>query len=102
MPAIVLPEVAGPIARRTGNIQFGQAAASQIATLREVSLISMDIDFAQRSAELAASLKLRGADATYVAVAVMRNAVLVTLDDELRTRAAKVVSSEEPWYVHEP
>ena len=101
-PSIALSEVAGAVARRTGHRRAADAAVSELTTLPGLSLIAVDMELAQLSAELAASLRLKGADATYVAVAVIRNAVLVTLDDELRTRAAEVVSSEEPWYVHEP
>ena len=98
-PSITLSEVAGALARRTGNRRTADAAVSELTTLPGLSLVTVDMELAQLSAELAASLRLKGADATYVAVAVIRNAVLVTLDDELRTRAATIVSSSEPWDV---
>ena len=81
-------------------LEIGARRTRQPASWRlfpGLSLIAVDIELAQLSAELAASLRLKGADAAYVAAAVMRNAVLITLDDELRTRAATVVSSSEPW-----
>ena len=96
-PSIVLSEVAGAISRRTGSAGAGWSAARQLMALPEMGLVSLDLELAQRSAELAATLRLRGADASYVAVVVLRGAALVTLDEEMSTRSAAVVSSSGPW-----
>ena len=60
-PSLLLAEVAGAIARRTGE------------------------------ADLAATLGLRGADAFYVAVAAHLSVPLATLDTDQQGRAANVV-----------
>ena len=87
------------MARRTGHRRAADAAVSELTTLPWLSLITVDMELAQLSAEFAASLRLKGADATYVAAAVIQDATLVTLDRQLLERSAAVVSSSEPWDV---
>lgn len=68
-PLLVLSEVSGPIARKTGVAQQGNEAVHQIRTLPNLILVSIDEELASSAAQLAAELKLRGADAVYVALA---------------------------------
>ncbi len=67
-PLLLIGEVAGAIARRTNDSLLGHQAVQEMRTL-PLSLIQIDEDLANLTAQLAADLLLRGADATYVAVA---------------------------------
>ena len=95
-PTILLPEVAGPIARRTRDVQAGRDAIRQISSLPSVLLVPLEIELSVLSAQFAADLRLKGADAVYVALAAINQATLVTLDDEQRTRANRVVPTMRP------
>lgn len=95
-PTILLPEVAGPIARRTGDEQSAREAVLHISSLSSIFLIPLDIELAYLSARFAADLNLKGADAVYVALAAVRRATLITLDEEQRTRASRVVPTARP------
>ena len=94
-PAILLPEV-GPIGRRTGEAELGLAAAQQLTSLPGLRLLDIDEQMARLSGELAARLRLRGADAVYVAAAMIENMTLVTLDREQSERASRIVTAFTP------
>ena len=53
-------------------------------------------ELADLSAQIAAELRLRGADAVYVAVAVQRGVPLITFDDQQRNRASQRVQTATP------
>ena len=93
---MALVEIAGAVARRTG--QTGLEAASLVERLPITRLVPVDVELARLAAEVAASLQLRGADATYVALAQRLGIPLVTWDEEQRQRgksAAQVFTPEE-------
>lgn len=73
-PSILLAEVAGAIARRTGNPALGHVAVQQIERIPRLTLAPITIAAVRLAASLAADLQLKGADATYVAVAARRRA----------------------------
>jgi predicted nucleic acid-binding protein len=91
-PALILPEVSGPVARRTQSRTLGLRAATVLRRLPGLRLVALDRRLAEAAEALAATLRLRGADAVYVAVAQELNLPLVTWDDEQLERAARVVS----------
>ena len=95
-PAILLAEVAGPLGRRTGEIGLGLAAARQLGNLPGLRLLDIDEQMARLSGELADRLRLKGADAVYVAAAMIENAPLVTLDREQSERASHMVNAFTP------
>ncbi|MCE2457789.1 MAG: type II toxin-antitoxin system VapC family toxin [Dehalococcoidia bacterium] len=95
-PAILLAEVAGPLGRRTGEIELGLTAARQLGNLPGLRLLDIDEQMARLSGELAARLRLKGADAVYVAAAMIENAPLVTLDREQNDRASRMVTAFTP------
>jgi len=95
-PLILLPEVSGAIARRTGTAGHGQQAVLQMRQLPELKLELLSDDLADAAARLAADLRLRGADAIYVATAQMLGLPLITWDSELLERAAPAVEVREP------
>ena len=88
MPALVLPEVAGTAARRTQDPVGGLALLEQFLRLPNARFFDLSITRAQAAAQLASKLFLRGADAQYAALAAEQRVPLVTLDRELRDRAA--------------
>ncbi len=87
-PALLLPEVAGAIARRTGDPDLAQRAVEALPRLPGLRLIEMERDLVESAAALAAQLGLRGADAIYVAAADYLHLPLCTLDAEQSRRAA--------------
>jgi predicted nucleic acid-binding protein len=95
-PTLLLPEVAGAVARLTGIPTLGQRAIRQLLLVRVLDLVPIDRSLGLASARLAASLGLRGSDAVYVATAQRLNAPLVTWDSEQRTRSADVIVAQSP------
>lgn len=95
-PALVLAEVAGALARRTGLSEAGVQAISLMQQLPSIRLVLLDDVVIQRGARLAAQLRLRGADALYVAVAQGLGMLLVTWDEEQRERGRATVVTLSP------
>jgi predicted nucleic acid-binding protein len=91
-PALLLAEVAGAIARRTGEVNLASRALEYLEHLPGLRMVEMDHALLDEAAHLAAELGLRGADSTYVAVAHRLSIPLATLDSDQRERAAKRVA----------
>ncbi len=90
-PALLLPEVAGAVARRTAEPRLAQRAVEAVLRLPALRLVPVDEVLARAAARLAGQLRLRGADALYVATAARLRLPLVTWDTEQRDRAARLV-----------
>ncbi len=90
-PAVLLPEVAGAVARVIGSHKSGVNAAAYLTDTVNVHLVSQDAEAGFGAALLAARLRLRGCDATYVYTAAELNATLVSLDAQQIERASRVV-----------
>jgi predicted nucleic acid-binding protein len=88
LPLLILPEVAGGVARRTNLPDLGDAAVASILNDPSIALVAIDRPLAALAAEHAAALPLRGADAVYTALAERQALPLVTWDGEQLTRAA--------------
>ena len=95
-PALVLAEVAGAIARRTGNRSAVQNALDHMLAVPRLRMLALEQMLALQAAHIAADLRIRGADACYVAVAVHLGMPLVTFDNELATRARAIVEVIRP------
>ena len=95
-PAILLPEIGGAIARRTGNSGIAAEVFSLLLSLSNLRLVPVESDLARTSAQLASDLRLRGADALYVALASILNFPLVTWDREQRDRSGAIISTLTP------
>jgi predicted nucleic acid-binding protein len=93
VPALMPPEVAGAIARRTHEGRLARRGVTGLLRLPSVRLVTLDRRLAELAASLAADLRLRGSDATYVAVAHRLELALVTWDHEQRHRARRVVTT---------
>jgi predicted nucleic acid-binding protein len=95
-PSVLLPEIAGAVARRTGARRLAQRAVDAVLRLPALRLLPLDDTLARAAAALAARLRLRGADGVYVATASILRLPLVTWDAEQRERAAGVVEIVVP------
>jgi predicted nucleic acid-binding protein len=95
-PALLLPEIAGAVARRTGAPRLAQRAVEAVLRLPALRLVPVDDVLARRAAVLAGRLRLRGADAVYIATAATLRQPLVTWDAEQRDRAARVIQVMVP------
>lgn len=95
-PNILLPEVAGAVTRRTGEARLGDEALQDMLTSPFLRLVQIDESLARLAGTLAVRLRLKGADAVYVAVASHLGIPLATWDREQRERAASVITTIEP------
>lgn len=95
-PALVLPEVAGSLARRTGDSALSSLAIAILQRLPSIRLIPMGRRSAAEASGLAAQLRLRGGDGVYLAVARRLGFTLVTWDKELRERGPVVAEVRRP------
>ena len=96
VPTLVLPEVAGAIARRSSRPDLGLRAAQQIMEYPFVDLVYPARTITLLATRVAATLPMKGADAIYVAVAKTLERPLVTWDVEQRTRGGLLVSARSP------
>lgn len=87
-PSLMLVEVAGAIARRTGDTDLALRTLDALPRLPGLRLVEMENALVSSAANLAARLGLRGADAVYVATAEYLDLPLCTLDEEQVRRAA--------------
>jgi len=90
-PTLLLPEVAGAVARRTGEPRLARRATEAVLRLPGLRLVSVDDVLARTAARLAGRFRVRGADAIYIAVAAELRLPLVTWDIEQRDRGARLV-----------
>jgi predicted nucleic acid-binding protein len=95
MPLLILVEVAGTVSRATRAIR-GWLAAEILREQPHITFVTLDATLTEAAAHLAADHALRGADAIYVAVARGSGCTLITLDQEMRVRAAPIVTVRTP------
>ena len=95
-PSLVIVEVAAAIARRSNQPALGHRAALMLQKHSRIRLVDLDEPLAVAVARLATALRIRGADAVYVAVAQTFGLPLITWDQEQMTRAASVVQTRTP------
>ena len=95
-PSIMLAEVAGAIARRTGDRQLGYQIGQQILRMPTMQLINVDTSMGQLAAKIASEHKLRGADAIYVATAQRLDVALISWDHEQLARASSIITTTTP------
>ena len=81
---VLLPEVAGAVARRTGDPRLARRAVDAVLRLPALRLVQVDDSRARRPGS-------PGADAVYIAAAAGLRLPLVTWDSEQRHRAARLV-----------
>ena len=91
-PLVVLAELAGPIARQTGDPDQAHQAVQQLRRLPQLYLVPVNEVLATLAAQLAADLRLRGADAVYVALAAQLGLPLVSWDREQIERGGQRIA----------
>lgn len=95
-PVLAWPEIAGAVARRTGDHRLGGTAIAFLNKQAWLEAVPLDEPLARQAAALAAEQRLRGADAVYVALAAQRGGTLVTLDREMLERVPTSVTARLP------
>jgi predicted nucleic acid-binding protein len=95
-PTLLMAEVSGAVARRTGRSRLGHEALKELRGFDFLRLIPIDQQLATVAAELAADYRLRGADAVYAALAYSLDVPLLTCDREQMTRVQDVVKAGTP------
>jgi predicted nucleic acid-binding protein len=93
---MALAEISGALARVTGDSNAGLAANRMIQNLGFVRLVPVDAGLARLGAATASTLKLRGCDAIYVALAQRLGVPLITWDREQRERGGMVIQAMTP------
>ena len=95
-PTMLLAEVAGAIARRTGVPDLGIEAAETILHTPGLRLVTLDLVGGHAAARSAARFRLRGADAIYAEVARALGVPVITWDREIHDRASGLVTVLTP------
>ncbi|MBU0495054.1 MAG: PIN domain-containing protein [Chloroflexi bacterium] len=95
-PTLLLVEVAAALARVFDDADRARALVVVLRDLPDQTLVPLDAALADRAAELAATARLRGADAVYAAVAQHYGATLVTLDRQQLERLPPLVPAVSP------
>jgi predicted nucleic acid-binding protein len=96
VPSLLVAEIASAVARASDDTIGALQYANATAALPHLTLVSLTPVMAGRAAELAATYRLRGADAVYLAVARRYATTLVSRDDEQLKRASGVAVCQTP------
>ena len=90
VPTLLLPEIASAIARATDDDAGAIRYAAATAAFPNLMLVTLSPSMAREAAGLAATHRLRGADAVYLAVVRRYGTRLVSRDREQLARGAGV------------
>ncbi len=93
---ILLPEVAGALARVTGDPELATRMVNRLVATTNVHVIEQDVRSYMAAAELAADLRIKGSDAMYTQVAVEREAALISLDEQQVERSGFLITAMRP------
>ncbi len=96
VPTLLLAEIASAVARVSHDTIGAIKYANATAALPHLTLVSLTPAIAGRAAELAATHRLRSADAVYLEVARRYATTLVSRDDEQLTRGSGVAVCQTP------
>ena len=95
-PSLMLVEVAATISRQMGEITLAKETVKNLHTASEIRIVPLDDTLVWAAVEVAADLKLRTGDATYVAVAHQLNIPLVSWDKEQLQRSESLIPTYTP------
>jgi predicted nucleic acid-binding protein len=95
-PTLLLVEVAAAVARAFDDADRAVALAEVLRGLPNQTLVPLDEALADHAIVLAATARLRGADAVYAAVAQQYGTTLITLDRQQLDRLPPLVSTALP------
>ena len=96
VPTLLVAEIASAIARTTNDRDAALVYANMIASLPHMTLVPLSASMARHTADIAATYRLRGSDATYVAVADRYATTLVSRDQEQIARGSRIVACHTP------
>ena len=96
VPTLLLPEIAASVARASNDTAGALQYANATAALPHLTLVTLTPPLARQAADLAATHRLRGADAVYLAVARRYGTTLVSRDNEQRTRGSAAATCQTP------
>jgi predicted nucleic acid-binding protein len=96
VPTLLVAEIASAVARAADDTVGAVKYANATAALPHLTLASLTPAAAERAAELAATYRLRGADAVYLEVARRYGTTLVSRDEEQLTRGFGLVVCQTP------
>jgi predicted nucleic acid-binding protein len=95
-PTLLVVETAAAVARALDDTERAVALAAVLHDWPNQMLVPLDEALAERAANLAAAVRLRGADAVYAAVAQQYGTTLVTLDRQQLERLPPLVRTACP------
>jgi predicted nucleic acid-binding protein len=95
-PTLLLVEVAAAIARALDDPMRAAALAATLSGWPNQTLVSLDEALTDRAIGLASTVRLRGADAVYAAVAEQYGTTLVTLDRQQLERLPPAIKVIRP------
>ena len=95
-PTLLLVEVAAAVARAFDDTGRAVALADALRSLPNQTLVPLDETLADRAVALAATARLRGADAIYAALAQQYGTTLITLDRQQLDRLPPQVRTARP------
>lgn len=95
-PTLLLVEVAAAVAGALGDARCAVALATALHGWPNQLLVPLDETLAEQAAILAATTRLRGADAVYAAVAQHYGTTLVTLDRRQLERLSPMLRTARP------
>ena len=96
VPTLLVTEVASAVARAIDDTAGAVGYSDAVTALPNLTLVTLTPAIARQAADLAATHRLRGADAIYVAVALRYGTVLVTRDGEQQARGRAAVNCRTP------
>jgi predicted nucleic acid-binding protein len=95
-PTLLLAETAAAVARALDDAEYAIRLGMMMKNWPEHTLVPLDGALVDRAIHIAATARLRGADAVYAAVAEQYNATLVTLDRQQQERLPPIVRVISP------
>jgi len=96
VPTLIVAEIASTIARTYNDRDRALIHASAIASLPHLTLVPMNETMVMETADIAATYRLRAADASYVVVAEKYATRLISRDREQLTKGSRVAICETP------
>lgn len=94
MPYSVLVEIVAAVRRRTGSEELAIAVKEDLLNTESLSFVVLDAESAEHAADIAARTAVRGMDALVIQVAEEYDAYLITFDEEMLKKAAKMNAVE--------
>ncbi|MDQ6659625.1 MAG: type II toxin-antitoxin system VapC family toxin [Chloroflexota bacterium] len=95
-PSLLVIEVAASVSRQTGAAALAKEAARNLYTIHGIRIVPLKAHLVWTASQVAADLRLRTGDATYVAVADQLSIPLISWDKEQRQKAAERVPTYTP------